>query len=63
KQLNENELEHCRQVFRLSDAEVMALRNAQRGEGILVAGSRRVHLEVKVPEGLHRLITTNPAEL
>lgn len=63
KQLNENEIDDCKNAFRLSDQETMFLRTAQQGEGLLLAGTQRVALSVKVPDGLHRIITTNPNDI
>lgn len=63
RQLNENELAHVANTFRLSDAEVMILRNAGRGEGLLLCGEARVALEVRVPPAWHRFMTTDPAEV
>lgn len=51
-----------RSLFKLSHREADFLSQAARGEGLLLAGNRRVALRVVVPPELHRLITTDPAE-
>lgn len=56
-------VDKLQEVFRLSDAEKYFLANADRGEGILLAGNQRVALKVEVPGSLHRIITTDPMEL
>jgi conjugal transfer ATP-binding protein TraC len=63
KQQTMQAVDKLQEVFHLSDAEKYFLANADRGEGILLAGNQRVALKVEVPESLHRIITTDPVEL
>lgn len=63
KQQTMQAVDKLQEVFRLSDAEKYFLVNADRGEGILLAGNQRVALKVEVPDSLHRIITTDPTEL
>ncbi|WP_226961350.1 MULTISPECIES: VirB4 family type IV secretion system protein [Streptomyces] len=50
-------------VFNLSDGERQFLLSAERGQGLLSAGTQRVAFEATASAAEHRLVTTNPAEL
>ncbi|WP_199824045.1 VirB4 family type IV secretion system protein [Streptomyces sp. NBRC 109706] len=50
-------------VFNLSDGERQFLLSAERGQGLLSAGTQRVAFEAIASPAEHRLVTTNPAEL
>jgi type IV secretory pathway VirB4 component len=50
-------------AFRLSDGEQHFLLAADRGEGILLAGTERVAFQSVASETEHSLVTTDPAEL
>ncbi|MDT0307220.1 DUF87 domain-containing protein [Streptomyces sp. DSM 44917] len=50
-------------TFNLSDGERQFLLSAERGQGLLSAGTQRVAFEAIASPAEHRLITTNPAEL
>ncbi len=50
-------------VFDLSEGERQFLLSADRGQGLLAAGTQRVAFHALAAPAEHRLITTNPAEL
>jgi len=51
------------QAFKLSEGERTFLLGAQVGEGILTVGTERVPLRAEASSDVHRLITSDPAEL
>ncbi|SEB59860.1 VirB4 family type IV secretion system protein [Streptomyces melanosporofaciens] len=50
-------------AFNLSDGERQFLLSADRGQGLLSAGTQRVAFEAIASPSEHRLVTTDPAEL
>lgn len=50
-------------VYGLSEAEKRFLKMANQGEGILIAGDKRVLVQVLIPPELYPLITTRPEEV
>ncbi|MEO9236895.1 MAG: DUF87 domain-containing protein [Jatrophihabitantaceae bacterium] len=50
-------------AFHLSGGERQFLVSAERGQGLLAAGTQRVAFEALAAPGEHQLITTDPAEL
>ncbi len=50
-------------AFHLSAGERQFLLSAERGQGLLAAGTQRVAFEALAAPGEHQLITTDPAEL
>ncbi|WP_322749362.1 MULTISPECIES: VirB4 family type IV secretion system protein [unclassified Frankia] len=56
-------IDEITQVFDLSQGERQFLLSADRGQGLLVAGTQRVAFQAIASPVEHRLVTTNPAEL
>uniref|UniRef100_UPI00211977BA VirB4 family type IV secretion system protein n=2 Tax=Frankia sp. AvcI1 TaxID=573496 RepID=UPI00211977BA len=56
-------IDEITQVFDLSQGERQFLLSADRGQGLLAAGTQRVAFQALASPVEHRLITTNPAEL
>ncbi|MBL7496188.1 DUF87 domain-containing protein [Frankia sp. CNm7] len=56
-------IDEIARVFDLSDGERQFLLTANRGQGLLSAGTQRVAFQSVASPAEHRLVTTNPAEL
>ena len=56
-------IEEITAAFHLSAGERQFLLSAERGQGLLAAGTQRVAFEALASPGEHQLVTTDPAEL
>ncbi|MEA3304162.1 MAG: conjugal transfer protein TraC, partial [Patescibacteria group bacterium] len=56
-------VDKLKEVFKLTEGEVMTLLNSDVGQGIFFAGQKHVSIQVISSYGEHQIITTNPEEI
>lgn len=65
---NDHDVKRIQATFNLTDAEARMVRDARKGQGLLIAGTkgglrRRAFLQVMAPPALHPWITSDPDEV